>query len=79
MHWQGGGGKYPDSPSKPTARAVASFLQAKARLPPAAVNSILERTVAAAMAGLTALQVKSVRWKGCGAHFLFTSVEWIEI
>ena len=53
---QGGGGKFPKTPSHPTNKAVATFLREKALLPEEAVLSAQQKSVAAAMYGLMRLQ-----------------------
>ena len=53
---QGGGGEFPQLPSPATNSAVARFLHERAGVPDAAINAITERTVAAAIRGMTALQ-----------------------
>jgi hypothetical protein len=54
---QAGGGRYPEGPSPPTARAAARFLERRAGLPAAAVEAAERRGVSATLRALTALQV----------------------
>ena len=53
---QGGGGIYPQRPSPPTNRAVASFLRCKAGFSQERICSVEERSVEAAISCLTRLQ-----------------------
>jgi hypothetical protein len=57
FHLQGGGGKYPQSPSLPTNRAAAGFLKEKAGFSAQAQEEVLGRTVAGALQSITAIQV----------------------
>lgn len=52
----GGGGKFPESPSPPTARVVCRFLRDRAGLTAEAAERVVSRSVRAAMAEVTRLQ-----------------------
>ena len=57
FHLQGGGGKYPQSPSLPTNRVAAGFLGEKAGFSTQAQAEVLGSTVAGTMQSITAIQV----------------------
>jgi hypothetical protein len=53
---QGGGGRYPGSPTPATNRAVVRFLRERAGLPDAALSEVADMSVATGVGSLTALQ-----------------------
>ena len=66
FHVQGGGGRYPDTPSHPTNIAVARFMGEKAEFPLEIQESVLCRSVKSVVESLTRIQGCQLWTHSCG-------------